>query len=84
MHDGGSPKFECSVLKSFRDPLSCQIYKGVAIRKAGEMALNPKKNFYQMATYNVESSVVHGWEIQFFNDEKSANSINKFNSLIND
>ena len=52
--------FNFKVLKSFKDPLSRQIYKGIQIRRATGEVLNSKLEYYQQATYTVRHETMHG------------------------
>ena len=46
-HNGEQPSFSVKVLKSFKDPLSRQVYEGVHIRNCNEDSLNTKLDYYQ-------------------------------------
>ena len=51
---------DAEVLKSFKDPLSRQIYEGIQIRRATGEVLNSKLEYYQQATYTVRHETMHG------------------------
>ena len=59
-HNGADADFNFKVLKSFKDPLSRQIYEGVQIRRAIGEVLNSKLEYYQQATYTVRHETMHG------------------------
>ena len=58
-HGGNEPDFNVKVLKSFKDPMSRQIYEGVKIRRSNS-TLNSKLEFYQQSTYNIRREIGHG------------------------
>ena len=61
MHGGEEPDFKCSVIKTFKDPLSRQACEGVHIRKKVRGGvLNPKLEYYQQGTYTQRKEVNHG------------------------
>ena len=60
-HEGDQPSFSVKVLKSFKDPLSRQVYEGVYIRSSGENSLNTKMDYYQTSTYRMRREILHGW-----------------------
>ena len=60
-HNGEEADFNFKVLKSFKDPLSRQIFEGVQIRRATGEVLNSKLEYYQQATYTVRKETMHGW-----------------------
>ena len=49
--------FKVKVLKSFKEPLSRQIYEGTYIRRQQAASLNTKQDYYQASTYR---EVNHG------------------------
>ena len=59
-HNGEQPSFSVKVLKSFKDPLSRQVYEGVHIRNCNEDSLNTKLDYYQTSTYRMRREVLHG------------------------
>ena len=59
-HNGEQPSFSVKVLKSFKDPLSRQVYEGVHIRNCDEDSLNTKLDYYQTSTYRMRREVLHG------------------------
>ena len=60
-HNGEEADFNFKVvLKSFKDPLSRQIFEGVHIRRATGEVLNSKLEYYQQATYTVRKETMHG------------------------
>ena len=58
-HGGSEPDFNVKVVKSFKDPMSRQIFEGVKIRRSNSK-LNTKLDFYQQATYSVRREIGHG------------------------
>ena len=60
MHGGQAPDFKCSVLKTFKDPLSRQVCEGVQIRRLPGGVLNSKLEYYQQGTYTMDRQVNHG------------------------
>ena len=59
VHGGMEPDFNVKVLKSFKDPMSRQIYEGVKIRRSNS-TLNSKLEYYQQSTYNIRREIGHG------------------------
>ena len=59
VHGGAEPDFKIKVLKSFKDPMSRQIYEGVKIRRSNS-SLNTKLDYYQQSTYSVRREIGHG------------------------
>ena len=59
VHGGAEPDFNMKVLKSFKNPMSRQIYEGVKIRRSNS-TLNTKLDFYQQSTYSVRREIGHG------------------------
>ena len=59
-HNGEEADFNFKILKSFKDPLSRQIFEGVQIRRATGEVLNSKLEYYQQATYTVRKETMHG------------------------
>ena len=59
-HNNDQPDFCVKVLKSFKDPLSRQVYEGVHIRNSSAISLNSKLDYYQTSTYNMRREVLHG------------------------
>ena len=59
VHGGNDPDFNVKVLKSFKDPMSRQIYEGVKIRRSNSI-LNSKLEYYQQSTYNIRREIGHG------------------------
>ena len=59
-HNGEQPSFSVKVIKSFKDPLSRQVYEGVHIRNCSEESLNTKLDYYQTSTYRMRREVLHG------------------------
>ena len=57
-HNGEEADF--SVIKSFNDPLSRQVYEGIHIRKNISVSLNTKLDYYQPSTYNMRREMLHG------------------------
>ena len=55
-----SSSFKVKVLKSFKEPLSRQIYEGVYIRRQESASLNTKLDYYQASTYRMNREVNHG------------------------
>ena len=60
MHGGQEPDFKCSVLKTFKDPLSRQVCEGVQIRRLPGGVLNSKLEYFQQGTYTMDRQVNHG------------------------
>ena len=58
-HGGSEPDFNVKILKSFKDPMSRQIYEGVKIRRSNS-TLNSKLEYYQQSTYNIRREIGHG------------------------
>ena len=58
-HGGAEPDVNVKVLKSFRDPMSRQIFEGVKIRRSNSN-MNTQIDFYKQATYNVSREIRHG------------------------
>ena len=54
------PDFKVKVLKSFKDPLSRQVYEGVYIRRQEGVTLNTKQDYYQASTYRMNREISHG------------------------
>ena len=52
--------FKVQVLKSFKEPLSRQIYEWVYIRRQESASLNTKLDYYQASTYRMNREVNHG------------------------
>ena len=52
--------FKVKVLKSFKEPLSRQIYEGTYIRRQTTASLNTKQDYYQASTYRMNREVNHG------------------------
>ena len=52
--------FKVKVLKSFKEPLSRQIYEGTYIRRQETASLNTKQDYYQASTYRMNREVNHG------------------------
>ena len=59
VHGRMEPDFHVKVLKSFKDPMSSQIYEGVKIRRSNS-TLNSKLEYYQQSTYNIRREIGHG------------------------
>ena len=55
-----TPDFKVRVLKSFKDPLSQQVYEGVYIRRQEGFTLNTKQDYYQASTYRMNREINHG------------------------
>ena len=61
MHGGEEPDFKCSVIKTFKDPLSRQACKVSTLeRRLCGGVLNPKLEYYQQGTYTQRKEVNHG------------------------
>ena len=60
-HNDNPADFKVKVVKSFRDPLSRQVYEGIYIRKNSRVSLNTKLDYYQPSTYNMRREMLHGW-----------------------
>ena len=60
MHGGAQADFKCSVLRTFKDPLSRQVCEGVNIRNLPGGVLNSKLEYYQQGTYTLRREVNHG------------------------
>ena len=52
--------FKVKVLKSFKDPLSRQVYEGIYIRRQDTASLNTKQDYYQASSYRMNREVNHG------------------------
>ena len=59
-HNSDEADFKVSVTKSFKDPLSRQVYEGIYIRKNSANSLNTKLDYYQPSTYNMRREMLHG------------------------
>ena len=59
-HNGDMPDFKVKVLKSFKDPLSRQVYEGIYIRRQDTASLNTKQDYYQASSYRMNREVNHG------------------------
>ena len=59
-HNGALPDFKVKVLKSFKDPLSRQVYEGIYIRRQSGASLNTKQDYYQPSSYRMNRDVNHG------------------------
>ena len=59
-HNGDQPSFSTKILKSFKDPLSRQVYEGVYIRNCSGNSLNTKMDYYQTSTYRMRREILHG------------------------
>ena len=59
-HNDNPADFKVKVVKSFRDPLSRQVYEGIYIRKNSRVSLNTKLDYYQPSTYNMRREMLHG------------------------
>ena len=59
-HNGDEPDFKVKVLKSFKDPLSRQVYEGIYIRRQNGESLNTKQDYYQPSSYRMNRDVNHG------------------------
>ena len=59
-HNGAEADFKVKVLKSFKDPLSRQVYEGIYIRWQERTSLNTKQDYYQPSSYRMNREVNHG------------------------
>ena len=59
-HNGEEADFNFKVFKSFKDPLSRQIFEGVQLRRATGEVLDSKLEYYQQATDTVRKETMHG------------------------
>ena len=59
-HNGDEPNFKVKVLKSFKDPLSRQVYEGIYIRRQNRVSLNTKQDYYQPSSYRMNRKVNYG------------------------